>query len=276
MSQIKPSYLLLSLALTLALGGCGDTNSKAVFSPDSGHSPNWSTTHSSSAKADIETCFDCHGENLTGGISKVSCTQCHPSGPTSKHPVLWGDYTYVRHSGYVASNGKGDTGCAVASCHGTSLEGVAGSGPACATACHIGGKSAKHPANWTVMANNVLQNPKGHADFVKANGYTSCAANGACHGNDSNSLRGVFLSGPSCFACHPAEPTVLNPVPDKHPHNRLIAGSFKFTHKDFINTPGNGSVSTCWTNICHGTSGQGVVGSGPKCFNNIALGCHLP
>ncbi|HIJ87163.1 MAG TPA: hypothetical protein HPP97_05680 [Desulfuromonadales bacterium] len=274
MSQVKPSHLFFTLALATALCGCGSKNDTAVFTSDYGHPQGWNSTHKLSAKADLETCIQCHGENLNGGISQVSCTSCHLGGSAAIHPVQWGNYAYARHKGFVAVNGT--SSCATISCHGTLLTGVSGSGPACATACHIGGQSAKHPANWTVISSNVLQNPKGHANYVKANGYTSCAANGACHGADSNSLRGVFLSGPSCFSCHPAEPTVVNPVPDKHPHNRLVSGSFKSTHKDFINTVGNGSVSTCWTNICHGTSGQGVAGSGPKCFNNSELGCHVP
>ena len=79
MSQIKPSHLIISLAVALALGGCGDKNPQAQFSPEGGHPAGWTVDHKSSAKANLSSCIECHGENLDGGVSKVSCTTCHTS-----------------------------------------------------------------------------------------------------------------------------------------------------------------------------------------------------
>jgi hypothetical protein len=253
MSQIIPSQLIISLAMMLALGGCGNENSKVVFSPEGGHSADWTATHKEAANADIETCVECHGENLKGGISKVSCTQCHPAGPTSKHPVNWGDYTYARHSGFVAANSN--VSCANVSCHGSALTGVQGSGPSCTTACHLGGKSAKHPAGWTQSQPYTV-----HAAYVKNQGYdfSSCSTS-RCHGTDA---KGVFLSGPSCFACHPADPTVDSPVPDKHPHNRVA--TWLNGHGSYSINVINGDIASCNTTICHGPGGPA-----PSC-----VGCH--
>lgn len=189
MSQIKPSHLFVTLTMALVLGGCGDKNDKAVFSPDSGHPSGWALTHKTSAKADLETCVDCHGESLNGGISNISCKQCHIEGPTSKHPVAWGDYAYARHKAYVATNGT--SSCANASCHGATLAGV-GTAPNCATKCHLGGAGKKHPADWPTLS--------GHKTYLNgiANVSTTCKT-AACHGTDG---KGVFLSGPACDQCH--------------------------------------------------------------------------
>jgi hypothetical protein len=191
MSSIKPSYLFITMAMALALGGCGNKNDKAVFSTENGHSSGWATSHKASAKADLETCIDCHGENLDGGVAKVSCTLCHLGGGEAIHPSQWGNYAYARHKAYVATNGT--TECANAACHGTTLAGVAGSGLACATACHLGGVYQKHPAVWTQFSSH-----KNYVKNVKASDSTSCK-NSACHGATG---KGVFLSGPACDQCH--------------------------------------------------------------------------
>ncbi|MHB8058504.1 MAG: hypothetical protein ACYDHC_11495, partial [Desulfuromonadaceae bacterium] len=74
MSQIKPSHLIISMALALALGGCGDKNDKAIYSAEGvGHTSDWVTSHKTSANSDLNSCIQCHGNNLTGGISKVGC-----------------------------------------------------------------------------------------------------------------------------------------------------------------------------------------------------------
>ena len=92
MSQIKPAHLIISLAMALALGGCGDKNDKAVFSPESGHPSDWVLTHKTSAKADLESCTECHstGSDTSLSKSRVSCTMsstagfsCHATNPVA-------------------------------------------------------------------------------------------------------------------------------------------------------------------------------------------------
>lgn len=192
MPSIKPSHLLVSAFLALALSGCGDKNSQAVFSPESGHPSDWVATHNASAKAQLETCMDCHGENLDGGIAKSACVQCHAASRdgVSKHPLNWGNYAYARHKAFVAANGTSN--CANVLCHGAELAGT-GTAPNCATACHLGGISNKHPEAWTTIS--------GHKNYLGtiANVSTSCKTS-ACHGSNG---KGVFLSGPACDQCHP-------------------------------------------------------------------------
>lgn len=231
MSQIKIASYCSVLALALSLCACGDTNSKVVFSPDSGkHLPGWTTGHSSSARADQETCFECHGENLQGGISGISCTKCHLGSSAAIHPDQWGEYAYARHKNFVAANGT--SRCANATCHGATLTGVIGSGPSCATECHLGGAAAKHA--WTQSS--------GHASFAKSLGIAKCSTD-VCHGTNS---KGVFLSGPACDQCHLGGFTAVHPP---------TAAWRDTDHKGYI-LPGLTIVQTrakCDIAACHGT-----------------------
>ena len=84
----------------------------------------------------------CHGTTLAGVTdSGPSCSSCHLGGVTSIHPVSFGTTTRsidLNHGSYVTTNGT--TACQNESCHGSSLTGVSGSGPACVTAtCHQNG-----------------------------------------------------------------------------------------------------------------------------------------
>lgn len=221
MPQIRTSLSigLLCLALTAVLSGCGDVNSQASYDSDSGrHVSGWLPVgHGVAAKADVDPCLACHGGNLDGGISRVSCFGCHPESPFDVHPLLFGELAYARHAPYVAANGT--TSCAVAACHGADLLG--GAGPSCAVYCHMAvdpvtGQPQKHA--W--LAGTTAENIQGHKGYFDANpsNYDSCR-NHACHGGEGTSLPppGVFLSGPSCIGigCHTSG--AGNPLPAESP-----------------------------------------------------------
>ncbi len=194
------ALFLVSFLFVLLLAGCGgggsDSNSDFGTGPGkpqavSGiHPPNWVPTgHAAQAKTSIQICTDCHANDFTGGTANIACSQCHLGNQQDVHPVLWGRYAYALHATYVQLNGTST--CAVGSCHGADLGGVKESGPSCLQ-CHMGGLDSAHPAAWK---GNILL----HKDYVAANGSSSCRTS-VCHGPD---LKGVFLSGPSCSACHP-------------------------------------------------------------------------
>lgn len=191
MSQIKTTSLALVMLLVMiafTVCGCGDKNSQSNFDAQSGaHPVGWVPAgHTVSAEANILSCTGCHGDDFTGGISKVACTQCHLGNQFAVHPLQWGQFAYALHGSFAKLNGT--TSCANVSCHGVSLEGA--TGPSC-TSCHMGGPTSFHPLPWN--ADITL-----HAGYVTQNGTAACR-NVVCHGAN---LQGVFLSGPSCNACH--------------------------------------------------------------------------
>lgn len=214
MPQITTKALSFAVlgVLALALSGCGDANQQATFDSTSGkHPANWLPAgHSVAAEENINGCVECHGEDLTGGIAKVSCVNvpgCHIGGATSAHPVLWGQLAYALHAGYVTTNGNAS--CATALCHGTDLLGVADSGPSCAVNCHMAGTAqAPQIHQWGALSASTAADIAGHkAYFAIGTSYTTCR-NNVCHGA---TLGGVFASGPSCsqLGCHGSG----NPLP---------------------------------------------------------------
>ena len=211
MPQIKTvslSLAVLSSLALLALSGCGDVNSQANLDTTTGkHVAGWLLDgHNTAAQADLTGCTDCHGSDLTGGISQVSCLQCHTTGTTSVHPTGWGSLAYALHSDYVATNSTAT--CATAICHGTALTGVIGSGRPC-TDCHMAG-SATAPLihQWGSVSASRVADSAGHKNYFDSTpgtNYTTCR-NAACHGA---TLQGAFASGPACSTCHGSG----NPLP---------------------------------------------------------------
>jgi len=85
MSPIKKLVILGALIFsTLMISSCGSStpNPQAPFDSTSGqHTAGWLPAgHVQPAQADPASCSECHGSDLSGGISKVSCTPCHLNG----------------------------------------------------------------------------------------------------------------------------------------------------------------------------------------------------
>jgi len=259
------TLVILAISAALALGGCGDKNPQATFNPDTGaHPAGWKADHKTFARSNIDSCVPCHGENFNGGISKVSCTQCHIGSQSAAHPLQWGSYAYARHAAYVVTNGTST--CANAACHGTTLAGT-GSIPSC-TACHSknGDTYSKHPATWQTalkdhsayLKTKTSSAKAVSAEVVGSSLYQSCGTS-KCHGTD---LKGVFLSGTSCYLCH--SQTTQTGAISKHPVSWSSALS---SHGSYVVANSNAS---CGTSVCHGLDYNGVLNSGPSCYK-----CHI-
>ena len=86
----------------LSLFACSNANDKASnIDPRTGKHPdgwvvaNTGGTHKAGYISGPSACYECHGKNMNGGISGVSCFStayngigCHPDGP-SGHPAGW-------------------------------------------------------------------------------------------------------------------------------------------------------------------------------------------
>jgi hypothetical protein len=96
---------LAVLTAALFLWGCGRNNGNApAFNTVNGtHPANWLDKHRPAAMADAipsaanfaASCKECHGKDLLGGISKVSCAQCHPLPVPTFAPANHADPNWV-------------------------------------------------------------------------------------------------------------------------------------------------------------------------------------
>ena len=153
MSQITMKRsLIIQLLFLIALAGCTSSpNSQSVINPDTGkHSADWITVHPDHYIADAAQCKECHGVDLKGGITGVSCFSadfngvgCHALGPAG-HPANWA--VPAQHG--TAAKGAptripiaGFSICQL--CHGADFLG--GSVSISCQSCHT---SAPHPTAW--------------------------------------------------------------------------------------------------------------------------------
>ena len=261
-SLFLPIGLFLGLLL---LGGCGSSsNSVTSVDPAAGgsvHPAGWLPEgHALTAETNLTPCTTCHGADLLGGITGVSCLECHIGTVTTVHPVTYSNYTWVPagHSEYVGPNGttNGTTACSNIYCHAADLSGVANSGPSC-TSCHLGGVFSVHPATF----NNFTWAPEGHAAYVGPNGTTNgttACSNILCHAAD---LSGVADSGPSCTSCH------LGGVFSVHPATFNNYTWVPAGHSEYVNING---TTACSNILCHAADLSGVANSGPSCTS-----CHI-
>lgn len=172
MSQIKLSHLLITAFLALVLGGCGDKNSKAVYSPESKHTPDWVLTHKISARVDVESCTECHGSDYSGGIANVSCmSQTGPSG-------------FTCHASNPAVN---MTGCV--SCHGGLPSGPFGTAAPNRKSAHT-----KHTALTACVTchENAGSGTAGHAKATTAGGLSKATVALTTYSAAHNSTTGSF------------------------------------------------------------------------------------
>jgi ribosomal protein L40E len=152
------------------------------------HPPEWTQTTSVDFHGDrvvqrgVETCRECHGEDLRGGVDVNSCYQCH-DGPGG-HPPGWARPSETPFHG-DAFVSQGPDYCR--NCHGSDFRG-GWCGVSCSD-CHAGGPSG-HPAGWMDP-----QSASFHGRRAREDGLQDCRR---CHGND---LEGG-ISGVACSICH--------------------------------------------------------------------------
>ena len=188
MSPLRRAFILL-LPLVLLAFGCSKKNENVLLHPSEGHSENWLTEHGGASQQ--SNCSECHGADLRGGISLVSCfaasfdgTRCHGSGPGTRHPEGWAAGTsHGPPTKAIPGENTGFESCR--RCHGEDYSG--GIVDLACQVCH--GVPAPHPRKpWRnnlpySHTNTKTQNAPVCADcHRKKPGTPGCYNNTLCHG----------------------------------------------------------------------------------------------
>lgn len=257
---------LLALAGAIA-AGCSTSTDKGNLVDASGRHPaNFVSTHPAFARPDGSACAPCHGGDLRGGISRVSCfsaslngVACHANGPAF-HPANWVDVktrgTSSWHGdAYLAGVLINGLGCS--SCHTLGTSGSPGTGKC--VICHFTYTSM--PVRRIPVGDNTVHNwtnfqVAGHSKPAYANDNL---VNGVCIACHETNIR--FGNPPQqCHNCHA-------PFPTFHPAGWSSSAQHGAAAKDAPSA--NRGFPFCRT--CHGT---GFAGSGtaPSCINNTL--CH--
>ncbi|MBA4312948.1 MAG: hypothetical protein C0417_09990 [Chlorobiaceae bacterium] len=187
------SFWFVALALILISISCSDLKKNLPVAStgslkihDSGwgqeDSPNFHGKYLKVDDYDFNDCKPCHGSNLAGGTSDISCTKCHSSFP---HVNGWNiDTASVGfHGKYLQTKDWSATECKA--CHGSGFDGGT-SGKTCFT-CHA---SFPHEAKFT----------DGHENYMENNNYPlpECKT---CHGTNLTGGERVNISC-SQSGCH--------------------------------------------------------------------------
>lgn len=185
------AVIIASLALASLQMACSEMGPENIFEPEVGHPETWVADHGSAALSQGDSCPDCHGTDLGGGVSGLSCFTlnfndggCHESGGELRHTEGW---ALPREHGRAAMSRPGvSTGLgSCQACHGLEYDGGT-SETACAS-CHD--VEAPHPpAPW-------LDGFSGHDGVDELNAHF-CSD---CHDNDESQ------EVPGCFngsLCH--------------------------------------------------------------------------
>jgi predicted CxxxxCH...CXXCH cytochrome family protein len=271
------------LAVAAALWGCSSSNSSAPSLDASGkHPANWLVDHRPSFLNDSSQCMQCHGSDLRGGISKVSCFSplfggqaCHANGP-SGHPAGW------REPGLHGAAAKSQPGTSTGfsscrACHGADFAGGIArvscfSASSANGACHVRNGApvnAPHaPLPWRTYPSPT------HTDTIDDAAGLNAAACALCHtrgGNLRTQIITTFASGtPGCFNSTLCHGVTGHPLGWANPDNHGSAAK----------------ANLIFCQQCHADNPLGGPGSNPRF--NVQLGrlidgantgcevCHAP
>lgn len=201
------------------------------------------TFHGSVAKNDLASCAQCHGDDYAGGLSGVSCSQCHfgPAGSKVPEGETWIHGT-TPHSSLALYSAVCNQ------CH--ELNRSYGNEPSTCHDCH--GSGVAHPTgqSWLDKNSSTFHGAEANSDL------TQCAA---CHGADY--LGGT--SGVSCSQCHfgPAGSKVPDGESWSHgtiPHSSLSIYSAVCNQCHNLNRSYGNDPTAC--HDCHGSGASHPTG----------------
>ena len=280
MKSVHKSALVACLFLVASACSTGNDRAPNIDPRTGKHPTAWAVAnvggnHPSAYLAGPSACFECHGKDLDGGISKVSCFSasrsgiaCHPGGP-SGHPDGWAAADVHGAAAKAVSSGiRGFAHCQI--CHGSDfLGGMAKKSCLNTDGCHGAGVLAAHARTpWRDVGNTGART---HASSDVSN----AAACAVCHANGANSSRTPSPAppagtAPGCFnntLCHGMEGHAAGwNAPGAHgAAAKAAAGGITISG---VNNPVS-SFGACVS--CHGTDYDGGA-AGQSCLNTA--GCH--
>jgi predicted CxxxxCH...CXXCH cytochrome family protein len=250
----------------MVAAGCGTPNDQSTFDPDTqNHIAGWvKSKHAPAAQGNIASCTECHGVDLLGGMSGVSCSTCHINGMTSL-------------TGCTSCHGNPPTGIDAPNRRGahTAHKALPSSANACSN-CHNGAGS-NTPNHYNGVVNTSMLstfNSTSGAAVLNADGTCS---NVSCHGGQATPgwQTGEIDLNTQCTSCHaynsPEYNSFVSGQHDKHVNelqfecNRCHdTAKLAVSHFTSLNTPtmeGPASATllsslsytggTC-TPVCHG------------------------
>lgn len=259
------------MVLLIISFGCSKANDNAPsINPVTGkHPKGWAVADSGGLHPDAyiagpSACYECHGKNMDGGISGVSCfsssyngINCHPGGPDN-HTAGWSAPTAHGTSAKAPSLGR-DGLIHCQDCHGVDYAGGS-SGKSClnAAGCHGAGVMAPHsPKPWLSSIGG-----RTHTSSDASN----AAACASCHTAGANSSRKPSPAAPArtlagCFnntLCHGVE---------GHPQGWNLPSA----HGAAALAPAGGDKGFAACTTCHGAKYDGGTAQ-QSCLNTS--GCH--
>jgi predicted CxxxxCH...CXXCH cytochrome family protein len=256
------------IAFAASLWGCSNANSSAPNVNASGQHPaGWYVDHRAAYLANPNQCYPCHGSDLLGGISKVSCSSdsfnglpCHSTFPPSTtHPQGWRDP--LQHGAKAKAQPGIFSGFASCqTCHGADFNGGI-AGVSCFApdrngfSCH--GVNAPHAAApWRTSPSPT------HTNTVNDMAGSNPAACALCH----RSAAGT----PGCF-----NNTLCHGVPAAGAGHTL-----PYAQPSLHGGAAMSNLTFCQS--CHATPATSGAGSNPR-FNvphgrlvNGCEDCHVP
>lgn len=210
MAVLRWLLVLMSLAHLLSCSS-GNDNVPEFDAVVGRHPDNWIERHWMEYTENPEECRQCHGGELRGGISQLSCftpgvQACHPNGPAG-HPFDWNrpDLHGAAAKGVPGGSMSGFSSCQ--RCHGEDFSGgsanVGASAPVSCLSCHTRAPHPDAPWRGSIDANIThTTTDEGNAPVcalchlgnlrlsvpvpVPANANPGCFNNTMCHGESGH------------------------------------------------------------------------------------------
>lgn len=214
----RPWVVLLLLGALLA-AGCSTSNTGSglnLVDEQGNHPPNFLSAHPAWALPDGGLCKSCHGDDLQGGISRVSCFSasrngvgCHANGPAF-HPASWLNKAAGSgfHGAAYAANAL-INGLTCAGCHVPSTPSYN------CLECHFNEAGTQRVPNGSNYLHGSIGGHSAFGPLDAPNATTSVCIN--CHATNN---RFGHMPQPFCHNCHSPAPPSYHPSgwgnPDSH------------------------------------------------------------